>query len=249
MSESDFRAPALPADVNRSAGGSPSVLAVSLIGVGAYLAWFGVHYWRTDVAWPSDPVKAVLTGKPVPVGTKSAAANLTTPVTGPGLSILKNVTSSGADLGSDFGARIARAALSYQGAGYVWGGDASVPGEWDCSSFVSKVLGQDMNLELPGGGHWGDPGYPPHSHGPGSTQYMLYGVGINLADVRPGDLIVSTEHIGIAVGNGEMISAEDPQRGTQIGTFPAGFPAGPPVYRRVMGPGTGVNGAPFPGAR
>lgn len=82
MSESDFRAPALPADVNRSAGGSPSVLAVSLIGVGAYLAWFGVHYWRTDVAWPSDPIKAVLTGKSVPVGNKSTAAELTTPVAG-----------------------------------------------------------------------------------------------------------------------------------------------------------------------
>jgi hypothetical protein len=41
-------------------------LPAALIVAGGYLAWFGVHYWRTDVAWPSDPVKAVLTGKPIP---------------------------------------------------------------------------------------------------------------------------------------------------------------------------------------
>ena len=223
-------------------------LPVAMIVTGAYLSWFGVHYWRTDVNWPSDPVKAVLTGKPLPVGQKSATANLTTSVVGPGLSILNNATSSGADLGSDFGSRIARAALQYQGTGYVWGGNASHAGDWDCSSFVSKVLGQDLDLTLPGGGKWGDPGYPPGSHGPGSTAYMLYGQGINLSDVRPGDLIVSTEHIGIAIGNGQMISAEDPADGTKIGTFPVGFPAGPPVYRRVIGAGTGAGGAPFPGA-
>jgi len=224
-------------------------LPVALIGAGAYLAWFGVHYWRTDVAWPSDPVKAALTGQPQPIGHKSSTANLTTSVVGPGMSIFNNVISSGAALGSDFGDQIAKDALQYQGAGYVYGGDASVPGKWDCSSFTSKVLGQDMGLTLPGGGKWGDPGYPPNSHGPGSTAYMLYGTGISLADVRPGDLIVSTEHIGIAVGSGQMISAEDPQRGTRIGSFPDGFPAGPPVYRRVAGPGTGAGGAPFPGAR
>lgn len=53
---------------------------VALVVAGAYLSWFGVHYWRTDVTWPSDPVKAVLTGKPLPVGTKSSPATLATPV-------------------------------------------------------------------------------------------------------------------------------------------------------------------------
>ncbi len=45
--------------------GTPA-LPASLIVAGGYLAWFGIHYWRTDVAWPSDPVKAVLTGRPIP---------------------------------------------------------------------------------------------------------------------------------------------------------------------------------------
>jgi cell wall-associated NlpC family hydrolase len=225
---------------------------VALMIAGGYLTWFGVHYWRTDVAWPSDPVKAVLTGKPLPVGTKSSASELTTSIVGPGMSIYNNVTglraAAGTGPGSTFGDSIAHAALQYQATGYVWGGNASRPGDWDCSSFVSKVLGQDLGLTLPGGGRWGDPGYPPGSHGPGSTQYMLYGQGVSLADVQPGDLIVSTEHIGICIGNGQMISAEDPADGTKIGTFPAGFPSGPPVYRRVIGAGTGAGGAPFPGA-
>ena len=41
-------------------------LPVSITLVGAYLAWFGVHYWESDVKWPSDPIKAVLTGKQIP---------------------------------------------------------------------------------------------------------------------------------------------------------------------------------------
>lgn len=237
-------------EVNRSSAGSKNVIPLLMVGVGAYLVWFGVHYWRSvSVTWPSDPVKAVLTGKPVPVNDKIDLAQLTTSVVGPGMTIANDITSSGADLtGGTLGDDIAKAALQYQGTGYVWGGNASAAGDWDCSSFVSKVLGQDMHLTLPGGGKWGDPGYPPGSHGPGSTQYMLYGQGITLAQVQPGDLIVSTEHIGIAVGNGQMISAEDPADGTKIGTFPTGFPAGPPVYRRVLGAGTGVGGGPFPGA-
>lgn len=55
-------------------------MPLAVILIGAYLSWFGVHYWRTDVAWPSDPIKAVLTGQPVPAGHKSAEAVITTPV-------------------------------------------------------------------------------------------------------------------------------------------------------------------------
>lgn len=228
------------------------VIPLILIITGTYLSWFGVHYWRSDVKWPSDPVKAVLTGKPVPKAAPATPAlHYTTTATG-GLGVVGQVGNAvgGQALGPVVGARgdlIAKDALQYQGAGYAWGGNASSIGNWDCSSFVSKVLGGDLGMELPGGGHWGDPGYPPNSHGPGSTAYMLYGDGVELANIAPGDLIVSTEHIGICIGNGQMISAEDPQDGTRIGTFPDGFPAGPPVYRRPSGAGrvpAGLNPGP-----
>lgn len=46
--------------------GNAPIIPVVLILIGGYLAWFGVHYWRQDVTWPSDPVKSVLQGKGVP---------------------------------------------------------------------------------------------------------------------------------------------------------------------------------------
>ena len=52
--------------------GTAPVLPVVIMGFGAYVAWFGVHYWRSDTAWPSDPIKAVLTGKPIPTPDRSA---------------------------------------------------------------------------------------------------------------------------------------------------------------------------------
>jgi hypothetical protein len=42
------------------------VLPLIVAGTGLYLAWFGVHYWDSDTKWPTDPVKAVLTGKGIP---------------------------------------------------------------------------------------------------------------------------------------------------------------------------------------
>jgi hypothetical protein len=192
---------------------------------GAYLAWFGVHYWRSDVRWPTDPIKAVLTGKPLPDNTRS---DIVVPAiyAGPAGATIANT------VGIITGNVIAQKALQYKGAGYVWGGNASSIGQWDCSSFVSKVLGQDCQLPLPGG-KWGDPGFPPHSHGPTTLQYMLFGTGISQADVRAGDLIVSVEHIGIAISPTQMISAQSPASGTEVSNFPAGFPSGPPIYRRV----------------
>lgn len=188
---------------------------------GAYLMWFGVHYWRSDVRWPTDPIKGVLTGKPLPDNTRSDTAVPTQIFSQSAGDVATAVTAS----------LIANRALQYNGAGYVWGGNASSIGNWDCSSFVSKVLGQDCGLSLPGG-KWGDPGFPPHAHGPTTLDYMLYGTGIGQSDVRAGDLIVSVDHIGIAISATQMISARDPQSGTGVGGFPAGFPAGPPIYRR-----------------
>lgn len=56
--------------------GDAPVLPIGLLVIGGYLAWFGVHYFgaRTGTAdkpgppvLPTEPIKAVLQGKPVPV--------------------------------------------------------------------------------------------------------------------------------------------------------------------------------------
>lgn len=67
------------------------VVPVVLIMLGGYLSWFGIHYWRSDTKWPTDPVKAILTGNPLPPVTHdgektdqaAALALLTTPATAP----------------------------------------------------------------------------------------------------------------------------------------------------------------------
>lgn len=47
------------------AGDTP-VVPVLVVSLGAYLTWFGIHYWRSDTRYPTDPLKAVLTGKAIP---------------------------------------------------------------------------------------------------------------------------------------------------------------------------------------
>lgn len=209
------------------------IIPVVITGVGAYLAWFGVHYWDSDTRWPTDPVKAVLTGKPLPEAAgktpaSAVAASVAGAVTGVGAG--GSVAGTGA---TATGTAIASAALRYAGTGYVWGGPADRPGNWDCSSFVSYVLGHDMGLPLPGGGKYGDPGDPPHAHGPTTLNYMLWGVGINMGQELPGDLVVSTVHMGIVIGGGKMISAQDPQLGTGVASYQGGFPGGTPHFRRI----------------
>lgn len=55
-------------------GGAP-VIPIVIIGIGMYLAWFGVHYWRSDTKYPTDPVKAVLQGKGLPAATQTPTAD------------------------------------------------------------------------------------------------------------------------------------------------------------------------------
>ena len=233
-----------PRTINTPIGTAP-VMPVMIMGVGAYLTWFGVHYWRSNTTWPSDPVKAVLTGKPVPVpdrsdtvavlknideSAKSAAATAAA-AAGGGINNAPTgpAATSPASGGGD---RIAAQSLKYIGAGYVFGGPADRVGNWDCSSFVSFILGHDLGLPLPGG-KWGDPGFPPHAHGPATGNYMMFGKPVAASQVRKGDLIVSAEHMGIVVAPGTYMSAKTPALGTGLGLYTKGFPGGAPVFRRV----------------
>lgn len=138
------------------------------------------------------------------------------------------------------GARIARAAERYEGQGYVYGGNASSPGDWDCSSFVSYVLGHDLGMALPGG-RWGAAGFPPGAHGPVVATYATWTGAQTVGTPAAGDLCIwvglgPDGHIGIAVSGDEMVSALNPSAGVArtpiIGTGPAGAPL---IYRRVTG--------------
>lgn len=45
---------------------SAPIIPVILLGAGFYLCWFAIHYFKSDVKWPTDPLKAVLQGKRLP---------------------------------------------------------------------------------------------------------------------------------------------------------------------------------------
>lgn len=150
------------------------------------------------------------------------------------------------------GAAIASAALKYAGSGYAYGGRADHPGDWDCSSFVSYVLGHDLGMTLPGGKRFGDPGVPPNAHGPVVLDYASWAGATTLpagSSPAAGDLCVwpgagPVGHIGIAVDSAHMVSALDHTDGTLHSPI-AGFgPAGARlVYRRVNGAGQAAGGA------
>lgn len=217
----------MAASVKTPVGDAP-VIPLVILGIGGYLAWFGIHYWRSDVKYPTTPLKDVLQGNGITAaGTapESYSAMLASDVSGasaqeapqPGTS--GTVTAIGQpNTPSSTGSQIADDALKYVGAGYVYGGNASKIGDWDCSSFVSYVLGHDLGMALPGG-KWGEPGFPPDSHGPTTLTYLLFGTPVNNASVVAGDLVVYNTHMGIAIDQNNMVSAEDEQQGTQKATI------------------------------
>lgn len=211
--------------------GDAPVLPLLIIMVGGYLAWFGIHYWRSAITWPSDPLKSFLQGNGLTATTTAepVSAELTDIEVEQGAGV-----SGGSSAGAGAtGNAISDAALKYDGDGYVFGGPASTPNNGDCSSWSSRVLGKDCGHALPGGGHWGDPAYPPHVHGPTTISYMLYGQRIERTQVKAGDLIVWNTHMGIAISNTEMISAQDPQLGIGKAKFDGAIPGETPHYRRV----------------
>jgi cell wall-associated NlpC family hydrolase len=146
------------------------------------------------------------------------------------------------------GAQIAADARRYIGEGYVYGGTAGRPGDWDCSSFVSYVLGHDLGLTLPGG-RWGEPSMPPNVHGPVVLDYVQWPGAdpVPLGQEQPGDLICwpgvgAGGHIGIVQGVNLMVSALDSAQGTAETQFMGPTPTY--VLRRV----TGTGPAPAPGS-
>lgn len=194
-------------------GGSP-VIPVALLVIGGYLTWFAVHYFKSDVKWPTDPIKSVLAGGDITTVTYTGEQQRIGAVKA-NLSQFIGQGASNSPIGTN---AIAAAAQRYIGQGYVWGGSAAQPGDWDCSSFVSYVLGHDLGLPLPGG-HWGDPGFPPNAHGPVTGSYLLYGTPIDRTALAAGDLVVWSSHMGIAISNTEIISARDPQEGVGVSSI------------------------------
>jgi cell wall-associated NlpC family hydrolase len=103
------------------------------------------------------------------------------------------------------GNTIADAAQKYIGTPYVWGGESMTEGGMDCSGFVYNALkdaGYDVGRTTAQG-------------------YRSYGKTVGKADMQPGDLIFfgknnnDASHIGIYIGNGQMIHSSGGSKNTK----------------------------------
>jgi cell wall-associated NlpC family hydrolase len=187
-----------------------SAPAVAAAGIGGLFLWSGLK-----------GAKISTTARSLLQGQQPSAANAN-PISGnsfAGQFASGPLTaSSSGNLGSGSGAAIASDALRYQGAGYVWGGaPAQGIGHWDCSSFANWVVGHDSGLAIP---FYKVGGYNGSAHGPATVAWLGWGgchtVGNTGRSAQPGDLCIWQTHMGIAIGGGQMISAQNQSSGTQI---------------------------------
>jgi cell wall-associated NlpC family hydrolase len=99
---------------------------------------------------------------------------------------------------------IADAAQKYIGTPYVWGGESMDEGGMDCSGFVYNALkdaGYDVGRTTAQG-------------------YRGYGNSVSKSDMQPGDLIFygkngEASHIGIYIGNGQMVHSSGGSKNTK----------------------------------
>jgi hypothetical protein len=116
------------------------------------------------------------------------------------------------------GGAILADAEKYSGHKYVWGGPSNPQTGWDCSSFVSYILGHDFGMTLPGGQSWAKETGSGSEHGPVASAYLSMpgakNEGHNAAKIQKGDLLVWPGHVGFGAGPGKMFSAYDTASGT-----------------------------------
>jgi hypothetical protein len=230
--------------------GRVPVLPVIILGIGAYLVWYGIHYWDSDSKYPTDPLKSILTGKGLPAATgQTPAAAVTAAEEGgssSGTPSGGNVTASG----------IATQAQLYDNnvnnpKMYVWGGaPGTTKGQLagtDCSGFVNAVIGRDLGCQIPG---YKAGAYSGSVHGPAVSDWSATDECTDTSTPAAGDIVCyGTDHMGIMTSASDYISDTDPTSGIITQPAATGGPGGlTPKYRSLKptalaGGGSGAGSA------
>lgn len=98
---------------------------------------------------------------------------------------------------SNKGTQVVSYAKKYLGANYVHGGDG--PNSFDCSGYTQYVY-KKFGVSL------------PHS----ASAQQNYGKAVSKSNLKQGDLVFFTGHVGIYVGNNKFIHAANPSKGVVI---------------------------------
>lgn len=98
--------------------------------------------------------------------------------------------------GSGTGASVANYALQFVGNPYVYGGSSLTNGT-DCSGFVMSVY-KNFGVSLP--------------HSSGADRSVGASVG-SLSDAQAGDIVCYSGHVGIYIGNGQIVHASNSRTG------------------------------------
>ena len=101
--------------------------------------------------------------------------------------------------GSELGVAVAEFALQYVGYSYVYGGTSLTNGA-DCSGFVMSVYA-NFGVSLP--------------HSSASDRSQGYGVD-GLENAQAGDIICYSGHVGIYIGNGQIVHASNERTGITV---------------------------------
>ncbi len=103
--------------------------------------------------------------------------------------------------GSQIGKAVADYALQFVGNPYVYGGTSLTNGT-DCSGFVLSVYA-NFGVSLP--------------HSSSAQRSRGYEVG-GIANAQPGDIVCYSGHVGIYIGNGQIVHASSAKTGIKIST-------------------------------